>query len=152
MATSITNTRADLYELDETAWLDVMAELIRAGRLDELDYANLAEYLSDMARRDRREVASRLASLIAHRLKWQYQPERRSGSWRATIEVQRQELAELLESKALRNHATEMLAKAYANGVRQAVAETALPEETFPEECPFTIDALLSELPEIDSE
>jgi hypothetical protein len=38
-----------LYEQDETAWLEAMSELIRQGRLDEVDYPNLAEYLTDMA-------------------------------------------------------------------------------------------------------
>ncbi|MGH8479427.1 MAG: DUF29 family protein [Gammaproteobacteria bacterium] len=49
-------SRGLLYEHDETAWLETMAELIRLGRLDEIDYPNLAEYLADMARRDRRET------------------------------------------------------------------------------------------------
>jgi hypothetical protein len=133
----------DLYEADETAWLEAMARLIREGNVAELDYPHLAEYLEDMARRDKREVGSRLALLIAHLLKWQYQPERRSGGWRATVEVQAQELRELLESGVLSNHAEEILAKAYANGVRQAIAETGLPAATFPAECPFTIEMLL---------
>src|SRR5438094_601214 len=46
----------ELYEADETAWLETMADLIRAGKYKELDYLHLGEYLSDMARRDRREV------------------------------------------------------------------------------------------------
>jgi hypothetical protein len=150
VAPSITTAHSDLYLQDETAWLDVMADLIRAGRLDELDFPNLAEYLADNARRDRREVASRLALLIAHRLKWQHQPQRRSRSWRATIEIQRQELTELLESHVLRLHATEILAKAYSNAVRQAAAETGLPEIAFPADCPFALDVLLSELPTTD--
>ncbi len=49
-----------LYESDETAWLEAMSELIRLGRLEELDYPNLSEYLADLARCDRREVESRL--------------------------------------------------------------------------------------------
>src|SRR3954453_16491367 len=107
MARVETLKRNILYEQDETAWLETMSELIRMGRLEEVDYPNLAEYLADMARRDRREVTSRLAVLIAHLLKWDHQPERRSGSWRGTVEVQRQELAELLESRVLRTHAGE---------------------------------------------
>src|SRR5262245_20121582 len=90
-----------LYESDETAWLEAMAQLIRDGRHSELDYPHLREYLEDMARRDKREVSSRLATLIAHLLKWRHQPDRRSGSWRATIIGQRQELSELLESGVL---------------------------------------------------
>ena len=131
-----------LYERDETAWLEAMAQLMRDRRLDELDYENLGEYLADMARRDRREVECRLAVLIAHLLKWVHQPRRRSGSWRATIEVQRQELARLLESGTLRNHAEAVLRRVYADGVRQAAAETNLTVSTFPRECPYTLDQL----------
>ena len=131
-----------LYERDETAWLEAMAGLIRDRHLGELDYENLGEYLADMARRDRREVESRLAVLIAHLLKWGHRPRRRSGSWRATIEVQRQELVRLLESGTLRNHAEAVLRRVYADGVRQAAAETSLPVSTFPPECPYTLDQL----------
>ena len=139
-----------LYGRDETAWLDINSELIRQGRQDEVDYPNLAEYLADMARRDRREVSSRLALLIAHLLKWRYQPERRSGSWRSTVEVQRQELSELLESGVLRNHAEEILGKAYDNGVRQAISETGLSLPTFPTACPYSLDSVLAGLLEDD--
>lgn len=141
---------AALYEADETAWLDATADLIRAGRLDQIDAGTLAEYLSDMARRDRREVTSRLGVLIAHLLKWRYQHGQRSGGWRSTIEVQRQELAEFLESGSLRAHAAEVLDKAYANGVRQAAAETGLAAANFPEDCPFSVDEVLSGPPEAD--
>src|SRR5205814_7814333 len=89
-------TLSQLYEVDETAWLEAMADLIQQGRWDDLDQAHLAEYLNDMARRDRREVESRLTTLLAHVLKWVHQPEQRSRSWRATIVEQRQELAGLV--------------------------------------------------------
>ena len=60
---------ADLYEADETAWLDAMAELIRRGDYSELDYEHLQEYLSDMSLRERRAVESRLEVLI-QRVEW----------------------------------------------------------------------------------
>jgi hypothetical protein len=53
---------SDLYLADETAWLEAMAELIESGNRSDLDFANLREYLSDMAKRDRREVRSRLVN------------------------------------------------------------------------------------------
>ena len=87
---------AQLYEADETAWLEAMADLIQQGRWGDLDYPHLEEYLSDMARRDRREVESRLTTLLAHVLKWVHQPDHRSRSWRGTIVEQRQELEELV--------------------------------------------------------
>lgn len=132
-----------LFEQDETAWLEAMALLASEGRLSELDLRNLSEYLADMVKRDRREVTSRLSVLITHWLKWRHQPERRSASWRGTVEAQRQELEKLFESDTLRLHALETLAKAYRNGIRQAAAETELDESLFPAECPFTLDELL---------
>jgi len=144
MTTAQALSASVLYEQDETAWLDAMADLIRLGRLDEVDYPNLAEYLADMARRDRREVESRLTVLIAHVLKWAYQPERRSGSWRGSIIKQRQELEALASRGVLRNHAEAVLADAYRKAVERAAAETGLPAETFPVACPYSLDQLLS--------
>ena len=66
----------ELYLRDETAWLEATAELVRAGRLDRVDSASLAEYLTDMAKRDRREVFSRTVVLLAHLLEWHHQPDR----------------------------------------------------------------------------
>ena len=104
---------SDLYTRDETAWLETMARLLADGRYDKCDFENLSEYLRDMSRRDRREVVSRLTVLLVHLLKWEHQPRNRSGSWKATILRQRHTLQDLLESGTLRNHAEEMLAKAY---------------------------------------
>src|SRR5438270_921370 len=109
-----TATLSQLYESDETAWLEAMADLIQQGRWDDIDYPHLGEYLIDMARRDRREVESRLATLLAHILKWIHQPDHRSRSWRSTIVEQRQELARLAARGILRNHAEAILADAYA--------------------------------------
>jgi hypothetical protein len=144
MQTAQVTPLSALYERDETAWLEAMAELIRLGRLDEVDYPNLAEYLADMARRDRREVESRLTVLTTHALKWVHQPDHRSGSWRGTIIEQRQELEGLVSRGVLRNHAEAVLAEAYRKAVERAAAETGLPAETFPAACPYTLDQLLS--------
>lgn len=137
-------TLSQLYEADETAWLEAMAELIQHGRRDELDYPHLEEYLSDMAKRDRREVKSRLTTLLTHSLKWMHQPDHRSRSWRGTIIEQRQELSNHAASGVLRNHAEAVLADAYAEAVERAAAETNLAIEAFPRACPYTLEQLLA--------
>src|SRR5947208_15986102 len=96
-----------LYEHDETAWADHTARLVEERRWDEVDAENLSEYLRDMARRDRREVHSRLSVLLTHLLKWEYQADHRSNSWQGTIRLQRKELLLLLESDTLRHHAAQ---------------------------------------------
>jgi Domain of unknown function DUF29 len=140
----------DLYEQDETAWLDQMADLIRQGRYEELDYTNLGEYLSDMAVRDRREVKSLLTTFLADWLRWEKQPERRSGEWAANIVAQRQELADLVFSGVLRSHAEAVLDDAYDNAARQVAIETGDSIDSFPRERPCSIDELIrvDQLPE----
>ncbi len=134
-----------LYATDETAWLEAMSALATEGRFDELDYPNLSEYLADMAKRDRREVFSRLVILLTHLLKSVHQPDRLGGSWRATIREQRRELRQLLESETLRNHALAVLADAYAEARKQAADETELDIEVFPTENSWNLDTALGD-------
>jgi hypothetical protein len=133
-----------LYEADETAWLEAMANLIQQGRGGDLDYVHLREYLGDMARQDRREVKSRLTALLAHVLKWEHQPDQRARSWRGTIIEQRQELSSLVARGVLPNYANEVLAEAYAEAVERAAGQTGLAAGSFPDECPYTLEHLLS--------
>ena len=135
---------ATLYEQDETAWLEQTANLIAAGRVDEIDLPHLREYLGDMARRDRREVLSRLRALLTHLLKWEHQPENRGRSWQGTIRTERRDLSDLLESGTLRRHAEDVLAEAYRDAVEQAVIETGLPETAFPAQCSMSLEEILT--------
>jgi hypothetical protein len=131
-----------LYEQDETAWLEAMAELAAQRRFADMDFPHLSEYLSDMARRDRREVYSRVRTLLQHLLKWEHEPDKRTGSWRATLCEQRSELRQFFESRTLRNHAQAVLARAYHDARKYAADETGLPLGTFPAECAWDLDAL----------
>ena len=144
MATTELSQLELLYEQDETAWLETMSAMAAEGRLAEMDFANLSEYLSSMAKRDRRAVKNRLVVLLQHLLKWEFQPERRSGSRKATIMEQRRRMEDLLESGTLQNHAESILASAYESARAEAAAETELPLDTFPRNCPWDLESLLS--------
>lgn len=78
-----------LYDQDLLAWVEQQAAQLRAGQLDRLDVAHLIEELEAMAGKLRRELKKCLRILLAHLLKWQFQPRRRSRSWAATIAEQR---------------------------------------------------------------
>ena len=134
-----------LYEQDETAWLDIMSTLAAQGRYAEMDHPNLSEFLAAMAKRDRREVFSRLVVLLAHLLKREHQPDRHTTSWQGTIVEQRRELRKLLESGTLHNHALTVLSEAYDDARRQASAESGLPLSTFPFDCNWELDVLLAD-------
>jgi len=70
-----------LYHLDIIAWAEEQASLLRAGRLSELDIDHIAEEIEDVGKSEQRELASRMAVLIAHLIKWRYQLQRRGNSW-----------------------------------------------------------------------
>jgi hypothetical protein len=138
---------AALYEVDETAWLDAMSRLVAERRHDLIDYDHLSEYLSDMARRDRREVLRRLDVLIAHLLTARYQPEKRTKSWDRTILEQRRTLAFDLQAKTLRNHAAGVLPSAYEHARKRAALDTGLDVRVFPPVCPLSLDQILGTVP-----
>ncbi|CAM3820839.1 DUF29 domain-containing protein [Vreelandella rituensis] len=74
------------YKQDTYALALEQAGLLRAGKLQQLDIEHLAEEIESVGKSERRALVSQLASLLAHLLKWDHQPERRSRSWRLTIQ------------------------------------------------------------------
>jgi hypothetical protein len=136
---------AAAHDEDFYAWTIEQARLLRAGDFSAIDAENLAEEIEDMGISNRREVQSRLIVLIAHLLKWLYQPGIRSRSWSATVAEQRLRIEKLFEeSPSLRPAAPGMLAHAYAVARIKAIGETGLADDTFPHECPFSLEQILS--------
>ncbi len=118
---------------DYYAWTQETIEKLRQGRLNEVNIDDLIEELEDMASSDRNEVENRSVVLLAHLLKWQYQPERQGRSWRATIKEQRYRITRRLsKSPSLKPKFEEMINEAYPSAVQSAVRETDLDEDTFP--------------------
>ena len=134
-----------LYEEDFAAWADAQARVLRDRTVHALDWNNLAEEVESLGRRERNEARTRLTLLIAHLLKWQFQPERRGHSWQSTIGEQRVHLTALLEdSPSLKSFPAEILAACYRAARRIASTETARPIGTFPPEAPYSIEQILS--------
>jgi hypothetical protein len=134
-----------LYEEDFFRWTQMMADALRSGDLSQLDRGNLAEEIESLGRNDRRAIESRLTVLLMHLLKWQVQPEMRSGSWRGTIVEQRTRIRKLLqESPSLRSFFASAIDECYGDALVQAVAETGLPIAMFPIDCPYAIEAILN--------
>ena len=99
-----------------------------------------------MGASERRELTQRLAVLMAHLLKWRFQPELCGNSWRNTIDVQRFDVKELLEENpSLAAKLNERMEKAYSKSLLLAVRETGLSKSMFPPSCPFSAEQLLSE-------
>ena len=146
MATAL--LRSSLYEKDYLAWTEQQVALLRAGRTDELDLGNMVEELEDMGRAEWRELENRLETLLAHMLKRDHQPEKRSRSWDNTIDDQRRWLERLLKrSPSLRGHLAATLAEMYPYVVRKAVRETRMNAVSFPAQLPYSVEQVLREEP-----
>ncbi|MBV5309199.1 DUF29 domain-containing protein [Chromatium okenii] len=143
-----------LYEKDYSAWAQRNAELLRSRNYAELDIEHLVEELSDMSKTERRELQSRLLTLLAHLLKWEYQYQTLSErwrefdgrSWRMTIIEQRKKIAVLLrQSPGLQSVLTDTIAAAYPDAVDLAHRETRLPLKTFPTSCPYSVAQIFND-------
>jgi hypothetical protein len=133
-----------LYEFDEHAWVAEQVAALRSSRLDALDRECLAEYLTEMTARDRRELESRLTVLLQHLLKAQMQPAKLSRSWAVTIVTQQDEIRSLLQSiPSLVQHVESRFTDAYAAARRRAAVETGLAAARFPADSPWTLDEAL---------
>lgn len=134
----------DSHDQDFYAWAMKSAESLRQGRIADLDIEHLAEEIEDMGRGVKRALAHRLTVLLAHLLKWEFQPEFRSRSWRYTIIEQRDAIADLLEeSSSLKHGLEEVASKAYQRAVRDAADETELKATAFPAQCPWSLEQAL---------
>lgn len=135
-----------LYESDIHAWTEQTAELLRLGRFEDVDLGHLIEELESMGRRDRQALVSRLKILLGHLLKWEYQPDQRSRSWRGSILEQRLRLRDLLDDcPSLKPLLPDAVIKAYPDGARLASKETGLPLSALPEVCAYPLDHLLDD-------
>jgi hypothetical protein len=139
-------SNAGKYDSDFYAWATEQAALLRAGRLSEVDIEHIAEEIETLGRGERRELVNRLAVLLLHLLKWEYQPERRGKSWRLTIEEQRRQIVRhLRDNPSLRAVQDEAMADAYGDAVLRAERETDLPRDLFPWSCRYSFEQVLDD-------
>lgn len=144
MTKELEANRERLYKTDYLKWIQTTVEKLRVQDYSSIDWENLIEEIEDMGRSERRSLESNLIVVLTHLLKWQYQPEFRSGSWKGSIVEHRRRIREALkDSPSLKPYLEEVFAQCYWDAVELASAETELPVETFPQECPYTAAEVL---------
>jgi hypothetical protein len=144
-----------LYEQDFNLWLAATVELLKTRQVERLDYENLIEELESMGISQKHALESNLIQVLIHLLKWRYQPEKQSNSWRLSIrEHSRRLLRSLQDSPSLKPYLESVLDDCYQEARERASLETDLPIETFPAVLPFSQENLLnpSYLPEDDAD
>jgi len=145
---------ASLYESDFYAWLQHQANALRSQNLSKLDFANLIEEIETMGRSEKRSLKSRLAVLLMHLIKWQYQPQYRSRSWMLTISNQRQALHDIInDSPSLKPLLASAIDSAWIRAKRDAEIEAGINSADFPQTCPWQVDQFMNDdfWPEIEN-
>jgi hypothetical protein len=131
------------YDQDFYGWTQEQADLLKAGRLDDLDIANLIEEVETMGRSEKRALESRLTVLLVHLLKWKHQPARRGRSWTLTIVGQRIKFDRVLkDNPGLKPQLSDIVNNAYRLAKVNAAKETKLDMDVFASECPWTLEQI----------
>jgi hypothetical protein len=141
-------TPTDLYNQDFYTWAMTTAELMRQQQWHEIDWEAVIEEIEGLARRDKRELASRLEILVLHLLKWCAQPQGRQPghSWRDTIQEQRSQIELVLEdSPSLQRDVDTLLSTRYRKARERALDQTGLPEDALPPTCPWSSAQILDD-------
>lgn len=132
-----------LYDQDLSAWAAHNAHLLRVGKFNELDIHHLIEELDDMGKSEKRALESYVQNLLMHLLKWQFQPAKRTTSWRQSIKNSRKSMFKILrDNPSLQPLLSQVVQEEYPDALDNAAAETSLPENIFPSQCPFDLAQL----------
>ena len=134
------------YQTDVVAWAREQAALLRAGNFAALDIEHIADEVDDVGKSEQRELANRMSVLLAHLLKWRFQPERGGSSWRRTMREQKRRmiLRRLEQTPSLRaDFVSEVwLRDVWSDAVAKAIEETGIGD--LPEVCPWSREEILS--------
>ncbi len=129
-----------LYETDFYQWTVEQSQFLALGKLQGLDLENLFEEIESLGKQQQQELENRLAVLLGHLLKWDFQPDIRTRSWRATIKEQRLRIQLLLKkSPSLKSYLVTAVEVGYYLGVVLVEKETPFDAKDLPAECPYTI-------------
>ncbi|MBV8971177.1 MAG: DUF29 domain-containing protein [Sphingomonadaceae bacterium] len=141
---------ASLYDTDFYAWTQRQAERLRALQSErvnlDLDLEHIAEEIESVGKSDRREVTSRLTTILVHMLKIAYSPAYEPlNGWRGTVRTQRRDLLSVLEqSPSLRRVVREDFARCYGDAADEArLSHIDLTLAPIPTTCPFDLEQVL---------
>jgi hypothetical protein len=134
---------ANLYATDFYGWTQEQSSLLRQGKLDFVDLPNLIEEIESLGKQQQQELKNRLGVLIGHLLKWEYQSNRRSKSWKYTIQEQRLQIIDLIEQNpSLKSYQHDAVTKAYQLGLILIGRQTPLNPKQLPSQCPYSFEQI----------
>jgi hypothetical protein len=141
---AFTSDSSSLYDRDFQLWIENTTKLLREQKFTELDLENLIEEIEGMGKSQRSAVRSNLTIVLLHLLKWNYQPEKQTNSWKASIREHRIRLERDFEdSPSLKNYCQGIFVKTYQDSRKLAADEMGLELKVLPTDSPFTLIEVL---------
>lgn len=140
---SVTDLK-NLYEIDDSQWLETTIKLLKTRQFTALDLENLIEELEDLGKEKQNAVASLLEQVIRHLLLLQYwtsESEYNAVHWQEEIYTFRVQLRRRLTTN-LRNYLNSELNSIYQDALGFVKIKTQK-SVSFPVECPYSLEDLL---------
>lgn len=135
------------YDTDPLRWSEEQAALLRAGRLQALDYEHILEELEDMGREQKLALQSLLRQILIHLLKLELSPASDPrGKWvDELVEFRAQAQTRLEDTPSLAHYADDLFRRAWQQGRRGAEKSfQAYGEQVeIPEQCPYSLEQCL---------
>lgn len=133
-----------LYEKDFYRWIETTVKLLQEEKWTEIDKENLLEELISMGKSEKRQLSSRIITVLEHLLKlayWEQEREYNARGWTNTIIEQRKQIELILrDSPSLRPQLVNIFPECYQDAKDVTERKTAL---SFPDKSPFTLEQVL---------
>jgi len=134
------------HDEDFYGWAMTNASLLKQKKYQEADMDMIIEELEEMGGSNENQLINRLGVLIAHLLKWQFQPELRGRSWEGTIEEQRHKIKRLVKKNpSLKTKISEAIEEGFSDSKSIIKKDTPLELKLLPAECPYTFDQIVDD-------
>lgn len=134
------------YNKDFFKWTRDQMKFLKNQEFEKVDIDNLVEEIESLGNSEKNAIESHLIILFLHLLKIEYQPAMSCKSWSNSVENAKFRITRLIQKNpSLRKKISELLPDAYFSARLRASSETGLEKETFPEECPWTAEAIFQE-------
>ena len=123
----------ELYNQDLNLWRQEVIRIIQNRQLENMDWDNLIEEITDMTASERRALRSYTKRLIEHILKlkyWESEREYNQRSWKKEVVNFREEVKSILEeSPSLNNYLEQNYLDWYAKSVKAMRQEFTIPTD-----------------------
>ena len=123
----------ELYHQDLNLWREEIIKAIQNKQLENMDWNNLIEEITDMTASERRALRSYTKRLIEHILKlkyWDSEKEYNQRGWEKEVVNFREEIESILEeSPSLNNYLEQNYLDWYAKSVKAMKREFSIPDD-----------------------